>query len=537
MQDKVKGFLEKGKQRWNSTKKKTKILLGAVLAALIAVLVVVGVISSNQPYVTLFTGLNQSDMATIVTYLSENGVTDYKISGDDTILVPSGQEAQLKATLLTQGYPSSGFAYSTYFDHVGALTTEAERNQLVLYELQDRTAAVIRSMEGVKDAVVTFTPGEDRTYVLDSGNVVEAKATAQITMEDGQPIGDTLASGIRNLLSRSLQGLEVENVDIIDSYGNTYSPNDVLTDIEDTSMLKMQLEEQVNNKVRSEVMKALLPIYGEGNVEVSVNSVVDVDRTYTDSTDYNLEDWADDGSTNGEGIIGSKVYENEILVNGDDPAGGEVGTTTNADVPTYPEDETDVTDGQQILSTSGEKEYLVDQQKQQVEHVAGTVADLMVSVTINASAGGSVDEDDLYPHIARAAGIGVADQREKVHVLITPFYQPEAEVPSEDGLLPIPMWMLYAAAGGVVLFVIVLIVILLALRRRKKKRAALEAAQLAQEAPEVLQPPVQEGANIMEMQTEKSMELRKDVRKFAEDNPEIAAQMVKAWLREGDSME
>lgn len=33
------------------------------------------------------------------------------------------------------------------------------------------------------------------------------------------------------------------------------------------------------------------------------------------------------------------------------------------------------------------------------------------------------------------------------------------------------------------------------------------------------------------------MELRKDVRKFAEENPEIAAQMVKAWLREGDSME
>ena len=36
------------------------------------------------------------------------------------------------------------------------------------------------------------------------------------------------------------------------------------------------------------------------------------------------------------------------------------------------------------------------------------------------------------------------------------------------------------------------------------------------------------------MQTEKSMELRKDVRQFAQDNPEIAAQMVKNWLREGD---
>ena len=35
----------------------------------------------------------------------------------------------------------------------------------------------------------------------------------------------------------------------------------------------------------------------------------------------------------------------------------------------------------------------------------------------------------------------------------------------------------------------------------------------------------------MEVNTEKSMELRKTVRQFAQNNPEIAAQMVKAWLK------
>ena len=42
------------------------------------------------------------------------------------------------------------------------------------------------------------------------------------------------------------------------------------------------------------------------------------------------------------------------------------------------------------------------------------------------------------------------------------------------------------------------------------------------------------GADIMEINTEKSMELRKTVRQFAQNNPEIAAQMVKAWLRGED---
>jgi len=38
----------------------------------------------------------------------------------------------------------------------------------------------------------------------------------------------------------------------------------------------------------------------------------------------------------------------------------------------------------------------------------------------------------------------------------------------------------------------------------------------------------------MSLQTEKSMELRKDIRQFANDNPEIAAQMVRGWLRGGE---
>ena len=337
----------------------------------------------------------------------------------------------MKATLLTQGYPSSGFAYSTYFDHVGSLTTEAERNQLVLYELQDRTAAVIRSMDGVQDAVVQFTPGEDRTYVLDSGNVVEASAYVMVTMRDGRKLESTQAQGIRNLVSRSMQGLKVDNISIVDSYGNTYSTEDALTDLQDTSALKLRLEEQVNNTVRTNIMQVLLPLYGADNVYVSVNSTVNVDRTYTDSTDYNLEDWA---TGNEDGIIGKQVWDNQIIRdNGDNAAGGAAGTTANADLNTYVEDQQQIDGTETVISSSGENDRLVDTTKQQVEHVSGYVSDIMVSVTINQSAAGGVDENDLYPHIARAAGISADMQQDKIHVLIGPFYQPSTNLP-----VPVP---------------------------------------------------------------------------------------------------
>ena len=42
------------------------------------------------------------------------------------------------------------------------------------------------------------------------------------------------------------------------------------------------------------------------------------------------------------------------------------------------------------------------------------------------------------------------------------------------------------------------------------------------------------GADIMDLHTERSMELLKEVRQFVEENPSIAAQMVKTWLRGGE---
>lgn len=449
--------------------------------------------------------------------------------------MPAAQENQLRGELLVAGYPSSGFAYPTYLDNVGSLTTESERNQLVLYELQDRMASTIRTFDSVRDAVVNITPSQDNTYVLDSSNVLEAKASVTVTMEDDAILSDSEVSAIRNLLSHSVQGLTIDNVVIQDTMGNDYSGEDSLANIQDMSELKLALEQRTNNQLRTRVMQVLIPLYGEENVRVSVNSIVDVDRTFTDTVDYIPE-------ADGESIIGQRIYDRQaVQLDEDGVAGGVVGTETNADLNTYVEQQIDQADGMENLySASGEDNYLVDTQKnRQVEHLAGTVVDVSVAVTINQDVAGSVDMASLYPHVARAAGIAVNDQSDKISVLVAPFYQ----APS-DSVLPTPQtwpdWVLLAGLGGIALLVLLLIIFLIVNRIRRRRRLKRLAAEAAAEAvavpPPVAEaaPPPQEGADIMEMETEKSMELRRDVRKFAEENPEIAAQMVKNWLKEGD---
>ncbi|MEI3349115.1 MAG: hypothetical protein V8R55_12260 [Dysosmobacter sp.] len=162
--------------------------------------------------------------------------------------------------------------------------------------------------------------------------------------------------------------------------------------------------------------------------------------------------------------------------------------------------------------------------------MAGYISDVMVSVTINQSAAGDASTADLYSHVGRAAGISAADQQEKISILVSPFYTEQSSILPTTGVSP---WVLYAALGGVIVFLLVLLAVLLIRGRISKRKAQPQPAAAAAEIPQ----PVQQQADIMEMEQPKrnSMELRQDIRKFLEENPEIAAQMVRNWLREGES--
>ena len=156
----------------------------------------------------------------------------------------------------------------------------------------------------------------------------------------------------------------------------------------------------------------------------------------------------------------------------------------------------------------------------------------MVTVAINAQPE-SVPTDATIAAIARAAGITVEQQNEKVALLVRPW--PIEQVEPIEPIVNEYAWVLYAAIAGAILFLLILLIVILLIRRhRKKKRLAQEAEEAAALAAMQVQVP-EVNADIMDIHTERSMELRKDVRRFAENNPEIAALMVKNWLKEEEN--
>lgn len=551
--------LDKAKELWGKVwerlKKISRKIYIAAAAALVVLAVILVIVLNNKPYATLVTGVSMDEMSSVLQLLDTWGVRDYKVENGDTILVPESQQNQLQARVLMENVFQSGQA--KYFESLSALSTNQERNAATLKDLEEKLRATIRSFENVQDAVVTLTPGQDRGYILDSGNVVNATAAVKVSMRDGKKLTTQQAAAIREFVSNSLQGLEVSRVSITDSYGNTYSGGSLTAD-SDASALKMQLEEEQANKIRTQVMQVLAPAFGEENVDVAVNCVVEVGNVTENRVDVYLPEYAENGETNGRGIIGSLIYQWSYNRDGDETVGGVVGTESNSNMPNpdfsqYTENNPNLDGTESAADASGQIDYDNSRSEKHIVTTAGYLKDCSVAVSVNSTTAGNVDTAEWQQHVARAAGIyGEIDEETgleildgRISVISYPFFREESPAPTpgffEIEIAGIPMWVFVAAVGGLLLFIILLVVILLARRRRRKRQEAEEAEAQANEVDALLaavglggQAADGNGADVMEIQTEQSMQLRKDIRQFASENPEIAAQMVRNWLRGGD---
>ena len=542
---------------WKKTKEGTrKVSIKVYIIAAVVLVVTAAAIAyflNSRPYATLVTDISPTEASTVLNLLGEWGMTDYKVENNDTILVPESQVEALKVRLLMENVSMTGHYYSSYFDNISSISTEAERNNAMLIDTAEHLRATIRNMENVREAEVIINPGEDQSYILAQNRKINASASVQVTMKPGTKLTTTQASAIQNLVKNAIAGLEIDNISLTDTIGNSYSGGELGADT-DATALKLQLEEETSNRIRTQVVNSLKDMYGEDNFSVAVNCVVEVGNVTEDQTLYWLPEYAENGETGGRGIIGSRLWQWSYVRNGEENAGGPVGTQTNSvlpdtDFPEYVENIPPLDGTEDEASASGQTDYQTNTSQKHIIRTAGYLTDCSIAVTINSDVAGNVDVETIRQHTARAAGIvGPIDEEtgqeylaDKISVLAQPFYRAPIVPPTPVLIFGfLEPWILIAAGAGLLLFIIILTTIILLVRRRRKRKLAeeeaenegsdidalLAAAGLNQAAPA--------GADVMTMQSERSMELRKDIRQFASDNPEIAAQMIRSWLRGGE---
>lgn len=498
--------------------RKTKTTFAAVLVLVVLFAFVMTSFLNNQSYATLFAGLNEQEATEIMAKLQETEV-DYKYEGG-TILVPTEQEQSLKATLVSEGYPKSGLTYDVFKSNVDLMSTDFEKDSYKIFDLQERMASTIRLFEGVKDATVTIAIGSDKKYVLESEKIDSSASVVVIMEEGGSPSGEQV-KGIQRLVAKSIPGMKMENVVIVDGEGREVSASDYGSQ-EGASKLKMSLEHEIENTTQAKLLHLLQPIFGENNVRVTVKSTVDVDKKIKEITNYVP-------TADNKGIPSKAVTTQEII--GDkDQVGGIPGTESNADIPVYPGI---TTDGTEIyFKDERSLDYLVNQVKEQVQSDSGVMTDLTVSVALDSKDLTVKKASELKQLVAMTAGIDTAIADEKVAIFNTQFLSEEEDTAAAwNGIGGFITQSKYGKLIliGIVLLLIILAVVGIVLGRLKKKSKH-------QEEDKVLETGVL-SINLEDIKPTRESELKEEIREFADQNPEISAQLIKTWLRGGEENE
>lgn len=531
----IKGKLNQAKEFIGKFSRKTKILIGAGAVGLIGAAVIIALVMNHKNYAVLFSGISQEEATKIVGKLQETGVDfQYKDNGD--ILVSDTVVDQTRAELAYEGYPKSGFSYDVFIDNAGGMTTDTEKQQYKLYELQDRIGATVALFDGVKDAKVNIALKSESKYALEdtSDKSNSSSATVVVTMKNsGESPTEKQAAAIQRLVAKSVQGMTMEDVAVFDGNGI-----DISSTSESTSASGSAAEEiaqMIEAQISKKVVNVLAPFYGADNIRVSAKGKVNMEKVLRETTTYSTPEKIDEEDKTGI-ISGESTTKEESK--GGNTAGGVAGTETNADTTQYNTDTAN--GGSSSTSESETRDYLVNQIKEQGQIDPGVLEDVTVSVSVNGQGLGSLNQNEVRALIGNAAGITTEDQTDKITIVSAPFY--EEEEPVDAGLTTevsaklkemLPIIAIAASVAFVLLAVLFFI-----LKRRGDKKLRNEEAFLEEELARALQSDTSQtvpldNPEILNLKNERSRELRERVRAFADQNPEISAQMLKTWLNGG----
>jgi len=507
---------------WAKLSAKTKKLMIGGLIGLIAGALAITFILNNKGYVVLFNDIDQSETAEVMKQLQDNKV-DYKYQSDGTILIPEDQESSLRMKLAESGHPRTGSNYDLFTNSIDFMTTDYEKKVYEIYQLQERLQSSIKTIDGVEESIVTITVPKEKSFAWESDQE-EASASVKVNLVSGKTLTASQTNGIMQLVCKSVQGLKEENVVIIDTDGNSLSMNQDMFQT-NSIKLKLEIEREFEKETEGSVGKFLATMYGPDNVQVSAKCTINFDKKMSETLQYIPEE---DTKT---GIPSESQSEREVTGPGKS-AGGVVGAESNAEVPTYP----GVTiEGDNIYyKDTNAINYLVSQLKEQIEHNPGNIENLTVAVVINKSKMTEEEITNVKDLVAFSAGVDTS----KVALHNMAFYDPDAPpVVATNPLEVVPnitkKVLIYGGIGLGALAVLIFIISILFIKRKNKKSKQMTNSGDKNEGDKE-DFSWQDIHDEIKLQDTKEQVIKKQLKDFTSNNPEIAAQLIRTWIKGDD---
>jgi flagellar M-ring protein FliF len=491
-------ILKQVKEFWDKLSKKVKKIIIISTAAVVVISIASSILLNLKVHEVLYSGLSSTEQSEIVSRLGELGV-DFKTQGGGIVLVPSKEVDSLKMKLSSEGYPKSALSYDMFKSSSDFMSTDYDKKQFLIFQLQDRLQNSIKTLSGVKDAIVNISIANESTYVLDEDKV-PTTAMLILDLEAGVTLTPLQVKGIENIIAKSVPGLESKDVSIIDQSGTILNPHS--EDGTGTSLDYLEKQKAAGDLLKNKIITLLQPLYGKNGVSVGVNVAIDFSQKTSNETLYSRVDEDKDTSKNGE--------EDEDVEAVIDPDTGEVSVkpTDTKETP---------------------KSELVNQVQNQIIKNGGEIKDITAAIIINKKL--SEDEKTNVNKIVSFA-LGVKENR----IVISDIEFAAANELQQKAMAALkekPSFLeqnaiyLIIFAGVVVLALIILIII----KRAKKKKHEIQK-EIYKGIKPIGQASLNDEIPAIVLNETRELGLKRQIKDFSSSNPEIVAQLLRTWIKE-----
>ncbi len=261
---------------WKQLGLNQRITLGAAIAVVLGGMVAL-VFWSERPQMQLLYGrLSDKDVSEITGMLDEQSVKYQIGAGGASVYVPSDQVHKLRMDLASKGVPAGDGVGFEIFDRTNFGISDFVQRTNYTRALQGELSRTISQLHGVRSARVMIVLPENRLLFSDA----KAKPTASVFVDAGTgSLTQEAVNSIRFLVANSVEGLQVNDVAVIDSGGN------VLTEgMQDggefgEASSQMKLRKNVEDYLSTKIETMLAKVVGAGNAVVRVSADLDSDAT------------------------------------------------------------------------------------------------------------------------------------------------------------------------------------------------------------------------------------------------------------------
>lgn len=259
----------------------------SVVVLTVAAIAVLYHFMGQTNYAVLYSDLTPEDSGTIALTLQEKNVP-YKVSfSGDRVMVPSDRVSELRIELASSGLPLGGGVGFEIFDEKNFGVTEFVQKLNYQRALQGELARTIGGLDEIAGSRVHIVLPEKSIF-----EETRQKPTASVALrvKPGRRIQPSQVDGIVNLVARSVEGLNPEDVMVVDSSGVMLSQASAQSD--EAMMTGSQLEYQrtIENELASRVQTMVEQVVGSGRAIATVSARLDFYETHRTEEIYDPND-------------------------------------------------------------------------------------------------------------------------------------------------------------------------------------------------------------------------------------------------------